>query len=186
MVYQLLKDIEQLLGGKESLTAGEQSILERSSQALATLRNSEDTELLKQNEILVRFCPATKSPVLVYYDGDGMCSCMHNDTIAEDIEDVKRWLEDATSATPNDTMSYQTEETVLDDILSSEENCETFMEVVMEEIQSDEETFRHKAHQLIQAYRSENCDDLIMALCGWSMNTLLIKYQQRKEAKNNE
>ena len=43
MVYQLLKDIEQLLGGKESLTAGEQSILERSSQALATLRNSEDT-----------------------------------------------------------------------------------------------------------------------------------------------
>ena len=186
MVYQLLKDIEQLLGSKESLTAAEQSILERSLQALATLRNSEDTELLKQNEILVRFCPATKSPVLVYYDGDGMCSCMHNDTIKEDIEDVKRWLEDATSATPNDTMSYQTEENILDDILSSEENCETFMEVVMEEIQSDEETCRHKAHQLIQAYREENCDDLIMALCGWSMNTLLIKYQQRKEAKNNE
>ena len=130
MVYQLLKDIVQLLDGKESLTAAERSILKRSSQALATMRNSEDTELLKQNEILVRFCPATKSPVLVYYDGDGMCSCMHNDTIAEDIEDVKRWLEDATTATPNDTMSYQTEETVLDDILSSEENCETFMNII--------------------------------------------------------
>lgn len=184
MVYQLLKDIEQLLSAKESLTAAERSILERSSQALATMRNSEDTELLKQNEILVRFCPATKSPVLVYYDGDGMCSCMHNDTVAEDIEDVKRWLEDATSATPNDTMSYQTEETVLDDILSFEENCETFMEVVMEEIQSDEETYRHKAHQLIQAYREDNCGDMLMALCGWSMHSLLIKYQEKKEQSN--
>ena len=186
MVYQLLKDIEQLLGGKESLTAAEQSILERSSKVISTMRNPEDTELLKKDELLIRYCPATKHPVLVYYDGDGMCSCMHNDTIAEDIEDVKRWLEDATSATPNDTMSYQTEETVLDDILSSEENCETFMEVVMEEIQSDEETYRHKAHQLIQAYREDNCGDMLMALCGWSMHTLLIKYQQRKEAKNNE
>ena len=186
MVYQLLKDIKQYMDSKESLTAGEQSILERSSQALATLRNSEDTELLKQNEILVRFCPATKSPVLVYYDGDGMCSCMHNDTVEEDMEDVKRWLNEMTQEQTNSNMNYDKEEELMDEILSSEENCETFMEVVMSEIQSDEETYRHKAHQLIQAYRSENCDDLIMALCGWSMNTLLIKYQQRKEAKNNE
>lgn len=38
MVYQLLKDIEQLLGGKESLTAAEQSILERSSKVITTMR----------------------------------------------------------------------------------------------------------------------------------------------------
>ena len=186
MIYQLLKDIEQHMGGKESLTAAERSILERSTKALSTMRNPEDTELLRKDEIIVRFCPATKSPVLAYYDGDGMCSCLHNDTITEDIEDVKRWLEDTTSETPNDTMSYQTEENILDDILSTEENSETFMEVVMSEIQSDEESYRHKAHQLIQAYRDENCDDLIMALCGWSMNTLLIKYQQRKENQNDE
>ena len=186
MVYQLLKDIEQHMGGKESLTAAERSILERSSQALATMRNSEDTELLKQNEILVRFCPATKSPVLVYYDGDGMCSCMHNDTVEEDMEDVKRWLNEMTQEQTNSNMNYDKEEELMDEILSSEENCETFMEVVMSEIQSDEESYRHKTHQLIQAYREENCDDLIMALCGWSMNTLLIKYQQRKENQNDE
>ena len=116
MIYQLLKDIEQHMGGKESLTAAERSILERSTRALSTMRNPEDTELLRKDEIIVRFCPATKSPVLAYYDGDGMCSCLHNDTIAEDIEDVKRWLEDTTSETPNDTMSYQTEENILDDI----------------------------------------------------------------------
>ena len=52
MVYQLLKDIEQLLGSKESLTAAEQSILERSSKVISTMRNPEDTELLKKDELL--------------------------------------------------------------------------------------------------------------------------------------
>ena len=181
MVYQLLKDIEQHMGDKESLTAAERSILERSLQALATMRNSEDTELLKQNEILVRFCPATKSPVLVYYDGDGMCSCLHNDTVEEDMEDVKRWLKEMTQEQTNSNMNYDKEQELMDEILSSEENCEIFMEVVMSEIQSDEETYRHKAHQLIQAYREDNCGDMLMALCGWSMHTLLIKYQEKKE-----
>ena len=102
------------------------------------------------------------------------------------MEDVKRWLNEMTQEQTNSNMNYDKEEELMDEILSSEDNCETFMEVVMSEIQSDEETYRHKAHQLIQAYREENCDDVIMALCGWSMNTLLIKYQQRKEAQNNE
>ena len=48
MVYQLLKDIVQLLDGKESLTAAEQSILKRSSKVITTMRNPEDTELLKK------------------------------------------------------------------------------------------------------------------------------------------
>lgn len=81
-------------------------------------------------------------------------------------------------------MSTDNEEKVMDDILSSEENCDTFMEVVMEEIQSDEETYHHKAHQLIRAYREGNCDDMLMALCGWSMTTLLVKYQQNKQTDN--
>ena len=184
MVYQLLKDIVQLLDGKESLTAAEQSILERSSKVITTMRNPEDTELLKKDELLIRYCPATKHPVLVYYDGDGMCSCLHNDTVEEDMEDVKRWLNEMTQEQTNSNMNYDKEEELMDEILSSEENCETFMEVVMSEIQSDEETYRHKAHQLIQAYREDNCGDMLMALCGWSMNTLLIKYQEKKEQSN--
>ena len=145
MVYQLLKDIEQLLGGKESLTAAEQSILERSSKVITTMRNPEDSELLKKDELLIRYCPATKHPVLVYYDGDGMCSCLHNDTVEEDMEDVKRWLKEMTQEQTNSNMNYDKEEELMDEILSSEENCETFMEVVMSEIQSDEETYRVSA-----------------------------------------
>ena len=100
------------------------------------------------------------------------------------MEDVKRWLNEMTQEQTNSNMNYDKEEELMDEILSSEENCETFMEVVMSEIQSDEETYRHKAHQLIQAYREDNCGDMLMALCGWSMHTLLIKYQEKKEQSN--
>lgn len=113
MVYQLLKDIEQLLSGKESLTAAEQSILERSSKVITTMRNPEDTELLKTDELLIRYCPATKHPVLVYYDGDGMCSCLHNDTVEEDMEDVKRWLNEMTQEQTNSNMNYDKEEELM-------------------------------------------------------------------------
>ena len=102
----------------------------------------------------------------------------------EDMEDVKHWLNEMTQEQTNSNMSYDKEEELMDEILSSEENCEIFMEVVMSEIQSDEETYRHKAHQLIQAYREDNCGDMLMALCGWSMHTLLIKYQEKKEQSN--
>ena len=81
-------------------------------------------------------------------------------------------------------MNEDLEDDVMDEILSSEENCDLFMEVVMQEIQTDEETYRHKTHQLIQAYREENCGDMLMALCGWSMHSLLIKYQETKEQSN--
>ena len=78
MVYQLLKDIVQLLGDKESLTAAEQSILERSSKVILTMRNPEDTELLKKDELLIRYCPATKHPVLAYYDQRKSTCCGKN------------------------------------------------------------------------------------------------------------
>lgn len=77
-------------------------------------------------------------------------------------------------------MNEDLEEDVMDEILSSEENCDLFMEVVMQEIQTDGETYRHKAHQLIQAYRKGDCDDLLIALCGWSMSSLINKYKEKK------
>ena len=32
--------------------------------------------------------------------------------------------------------------------------------------------------------REDNCGDMLMALCGWSMHSLLIKYQEKKEQSN--
>lgn len=95
MVYQLLNDIRQMLSDKETLTTAEQSILDRVNKVLPTLRNNEDSELLRQDEVFARICPATKFPVLACYDGDNMCSCLHNDTIEEDAVDVKQWLASA-------------------------------------------------------------------------------------------
>lgn len=80
-------------------------------------------------------------------------------------------------------MEEGSEDKIMDKILASEDNCDIFIKVVMEEIQSDDETYRHKAHQLIKAYREHNCENLLVALCGWSMHTLLIKYQQKRNKK---
>lgn len=92
MIYNLLKDMQSLLSSKGSLTATEQEILRRIAQTLPTMRNVDDTELLLPGEVLVRICPGTKCPVLVCHDGDGQCSCLHNDTVEEDAVDVKLWL----------------------------------------------------------------------------------------------
>lgn len=92
MVYRILKDIQQMLSDKKSPNTAEQSILEGVRQVIPMLRNDEDSELLRQNEVFVRICPATKAPVLACYEGDNMCSCLHNDSVEEDAVDIKQWL----------------------------------------------------------------------------------------------
>lgn len=92
MVYKLLKDVEQLLSGKESISADELKILNCVRKVLPTLRNTDDSELLRKNEVIIRICPATNHPVLACYEGDNMCSCLHNETVKEDAVDIKQWL----------------------------------------------------------------------------------------------
>lgn len=92
MIYNLLNDIRRQLELKASLTAEEQEMLGRIKLALSNTRKDRDAELLMPAEVLVRICPGTKRPVLVCHDGQGQCSCLHNDTVEEDAVDVKLWL----------------------------------------------------------------------------------------------
>ena len=92
MVYNLLKRIQNLLVSKPSGTKEELEILSLVNQALSTMLNGRDTETLAPNELLVRICPDTKRPVLVCYDGNGQCLCLHNGTTEEDTIDVDLWL----------------------------------------------------------------------------------------------
>lgn len=92
MLYNLLKDIRQQLETKTSLTAEEQILLERISHAIPHIRRDGDAEQLHPSEVLVRICPDTGHPVLVFHDGEGRCACLHNETIEEDFADVKLWL----------------------------------------------------------------------------------------------
>lgn len=92
MIYNLLNDICRQLESKASKTAEEQEMLGRIKLALSNMRKDRDVDLLAPDEVLVRICPATRHPVLVCHDGQGQCSCLHNDTVEEDTVDVQLWL----------------------------------------------------------------------------------------------
>lgn len=64
-----------------------------------------------------------------------------------------------------------------DKILQSTDKCESFAEVILKEIRSDEEQPHHIGANIIKAYSNGNCDALLIALCGWSMDGLLEKYK---------
>lgn len=92
MLYKLLEDIRHRLEAKDPQTAEEREILDRILLALPHIRRDRDAEQLAPNEVLVRVCPDTGHPVLVCHDGQGQCSCLHNETVEEDAADVILWL----------------------------------------------------------------------------------------------
>ena len=59
---------------------------------------------------------------------------------------------------------------------SSEEFLDRFFETLLEEINSDDEPFCKKARQLLLAsLNNENADDFFIAICGWSLESLIDK-----------
>lgn len=58
----------------------------------------------------------------------------------------------------------------------SSEFFESFCEVLINEINSDDERYDKKGRQLLlAALQSEDSDGLFMSLCGWSLSTLIGK-----------
>lgn len=65
-------------------------------------------------------------------------------------------------------------QTILDN--ESSEFFESFCEVLINEINSDDERYDKKGRQLLlAALQSEDPDGLFMSLCGWSLSTLIGK-----------
>jgi hypothetical protein len=65
-------------------------------------------------------------------------------------------------------------EAILDN--ASEEFLDRFFETILNEINSDEEPYYKKARQLLLAYLNiEHADDFFIAICGWSLESLLEK-----------
>lgn len=59
---------------------------------------------------------------------------------------------------------------------SSEEFLDRFFETLLEEINSDDEPFYKKTRQLLLAsLNNENADDFFIAICGWSLESLIDK-----------
>ena len=59
---------------------------------------------------------------------------------------------------------------------ANEEFLERFFETMLNEINSDDEPYYKKTRQLLFAYlNNEYADDLFIAVCGWSLESLIEK-----------
>lgn len=64
----------------------------------------------------------------------------------------------------------------IESILSkaSDDFLEAFYENLLNEINADDEPYHKKARQLLLAsLNNENADDFFIAICGWSLESLL-------------
>ena len=61
---------------------------------------------------------------------------------------------------------------------ANEEFLEKFFETMLNEINSDDEPYYKKARQLLLAsLNNEHADDFFIAICGWSLESLIERSQ---------
>lgn len=73
-------------------------------------------------------------------------------------------------------MSKEQIQAILDN--ANEEFLERFYETMLNEINSDEEPYYKKARQLLLAsLNNEQADDFFIAICGWSLESLIERSQ---------
>ena len=70
-------------------------------------------------------------------------------------------------------------QTILDN--ANEEFLERFFETMLNEINSDDEPYYKKARQLLLAsLNNEHTDDFFIAICGWSLESLIERSQDNE------
>ena len=61
-------------------------------------------------------------------------------------------------------------------LLSNDALLERFTEILIDEINEDDESFEKKGRQLLEfALGNKDADDFFIAICGWSIDSLLEK-----------
>lgn len=61
----------------------------------------------------------------------------------------------------------------LTEIMSDDEKCEALAEELFAQIDSDSEPYRKIGRFLIKAYLDKSVDDALIAISGWSLQSLL-------------
>lgn len=79
--------------------------------------------------------------------------------------------------------SSEDDSDTLESILKDTDRSERFASIVLDEIQNDEEQLHHIGSNIITAYQNGDCDAMLIALCGWSMDSLLDKFKDDKSGK---
>ena len=64
----------------------------------------------------------------------------------------------------------------IENILNDEAQLERFVEVLVDEINNDDEAYDKKGRQLLDlCLTDEQADDFFIAVCGWSVDSLIDK-----------
>ena len=64
----------------------------------------------------------------------------------------------------------------IEEVLKSEGLLERFVETLVDEINNDDEAYDKKGRQLLElCLTDEHADDFFIAICGWSVDSLLSK-----------
>jgi hypothetical protein len=64
---------------------------------------------------------------------------------------------------------------------ANEECLERFYETMLNEINSDDEPYHKKSRQLLlAAINNEHADDFFIAICGWSLESLIERSQDNE------
>lgn len=64
----------------------------------------------------------------------------------------------------------------IEEIMENDSLLERFVEVLLEEINNDDEVYYKKGRHLLDiCLTDENADDFFVAICGWSVDSLLNK-----------
>ena len=64
----------------------------------------------------------------------------------------------------------------IENILNDEAQLERFVEVLVDEINNDDEAYDKKGRQLLDlCLTDEHADDFFIAVCGWSVDSLIDK-----------
>ena len=64
----------------------------------------------------------------------------------------------------------------IENILNDEAQLERFVEVLVDEINDDDEAYDKKGRQLLDlCLTDEHADDFFIAVCGWSVDSLIDK-----------
>lgn len=74
----------------------------------------------------------------------------------------------------------QEEKEMLKEIAQNDTLCEAFAEVLIEEIESDDESYERKGRKIAMHLIGNSAVDVLVDLCGWTVETLYQKAKDRE------
>lgn len=99
-----------------------------------------------------------------YYHKIHDCNLDYNSMLDSAIDDAAKWYQ---------SQKLSALHQKLHQIMSDTGLCEQFGECVSDNLKTDEEPFKNIGYYLCKAYLEEDLDQLLVAICGWSMGSLL-------------